>query len=72
VPEQINRYFHIWGLVSDQHCVQLDKVRPHEKVNPLWKLRLAGEGIERYGAQRSTVAKGLLWAGTPVSDQPLG
>jgi len=36
--KQINRYFHIWDPALDQHCVQLDKVRPHEKVNPLWKL----------------------------------
>ena len=34
---QIIRYFHIWDPTLD-HCVRLDKVRPHEKVNPLWKL----------------------------------
>src|SRR5207248_4867263 len=36
--KQIDRYFHIWDPASDQHCVRLDKVRPHEKVDPLWKL----------------------------------
>jgi hypothetical protein len=35
---QINRYFHIWDPTSDQDCVQSDKVRPHQKVDPLWKL----------------------------------
>src|SRR5271156_5859699 len=37
--KQINRYFHIWDLASDQLFKRPDnKVRPHEKVDPLWKL----------------------------------
>jgi hypothetical protein len=36
--KQIDRYFHIWDPASDQHCIRPDKVRPHEKVDPLWKL----------------------------------
>src|SRR6266516_3293986 len=36
--KQIDRYFHIWDPASDQHCARPDKVRPHEKVDPLWKL----------------------------------
>jgi hypothetical protein len=43
---QIDRYFHIWDSASDQHCVRPDKVRPHEKVNPLWKL--LSSSFQRY------------------------
>ncbi len=44
---QIDRYFHIWDPALDHHCVRLqDKVRPHEKVNPLWKL--LSSSFQRY------------------------
>jgi hypothetical protein len=33
--KQIDRYFHIWDPTLDQYCVQPNKVRPHEKVDPL-------------------------------------
>src|SRR5437764_1875618 len=37
--QQIDRYLHIWDPALDQIFERPDdKVRPHEKVDPLWKL----------------------------------
>jgi len=45
--QQIHRYFHIWNPALDQLSVRLDdKVRPHQKVDPLWKL--LSSSFQRY------------------------
>src|SRR2546423_14159394 len=44
---QIDRYFHIWDPTLDQIFERPDdKVRPHEKVDPLWKL--LSSSFQRY------------------------
>jgi hypothetical protein len=45
--KQINRYLHIWDPTLDQLFERPDdKVRPHEKVDPLWKL--LSSSFQRY------------------------
>ena len=40
--KQIDRYLHVWDPASDPTVERPDsKVRPHEKVDPLWKLLLS-------------------------------
>ena len=45
--KQIDRYLHIWDPALDRLFERPDdKVRPHEKVNPLWKL--LSSSFQRY------------------------
>ena len=45
--QQIDRYLHVWNPTLDQPFERLDdKVRPHQKVDPLWKL--LSSSFQRY------------------------
>ena len=52
--KQIHRYFHVWNPTLSQVTQSSDKVRPHEKVDPLSKLLLSS--FQRYWKPGTNVA----------------